>query len=273
MKKAVWSGLIVIALGIICGCNASSSTPTAVISPTPASPTPPPATSQANPTVVITYTPVFADSGSVLVLDMTIENRGYDSFKTAPEYFTVMVSNASFKYDPAKSDLKTVELADGARLSGRLAFTVPSGTASSKVGYRLVYTGERLYNVWWTSTGTAATPGAPATSANPAVIIKYSPTFVLQSSGYYLVVNLSIENKGYDSFNTAPERFSVLVSNARSRYEPALSDMRALDIPNGGKLLGKLAFPVPSGAASPKVGYKLDYSGDIVYNVWWVEVE
>lgn len=80
---------------------------------------------------------------------MTIENKGYDAFNTSPEYFSVMVSNARFSCDTAGSDLKTVAIPDGGKISGRLAFQVPSGTASSKVGYRLVYTGTQVYNVWW----------------------------------------------------------------------------------------------------------------------------
>ena len=261
VKKIIWLISIVIALLVMVsgGCVSPSSTP-------------PPSNQPSNPTIFITYAAVFTTQ-DFLIVDMTIENKGYDSFNTSPEYFSVVVANGEYSYDPSRSDMETVDLPDGGKLSGKLTFQVPSGTASNRVGFSMKYSGVRLYNVWWNEAPTTTTPGTTDTTvSNPVVIIKYSPAFVLLDSRNMLVVNVSIENKGYDSFNTSLEYFYVMVSNAKYRCDPALSDLRTVDVPNGGKILGKLAFEVPTGTASSKVGYKLVYSGTRLYNVWWVEV-
>ena len=118
----------------------------------------------------------------------------------------------------------------------------------------------------------AAISSPDAEAANPVVIIKYTPNFVLLKSRHFLVINISIENRGYETFNTAPERFYVMVSNARFNFDPALSDLRTLDVPDRGKILGKLSFEVPSGTVSSKAGYSLGYTGDRSYNVQWFEI-
>jgi hypothetical protein len=104
-------------------------------------------------------------------------------------------------------------------------------------------------------------------------LIAYSPTFVTQAGlGTVLVVSVSIHNAGYESFSTSPGLFSVVIGDMHYRSDDSLSDLRALNVPNGGKLIGKLAFVVPAGAASGETGNSLIYSGDGSYNVHWVEV-
>lgn len=109
-------------------------------------------TPYSQPTIVITYTSAFRlepGSGTLLIVDMTIENMGYTSFNTNPGYFSAVVSNLNYSCDLAASDLKLVDLPYGGKFSGKLVFKVPAGTASSKVGYNLVYSGMRPYNILW----------------------------------------------------------------------------------------------------------------------------
>jgi hypothetical protein len=80
---------------------------------------------------------------------MVIENRGYDSFNTSPQYFVAVVSNARYSFNAGRSNLEAVDLPDGGKISGTLAFQVPSGAGSNKVSYSLMYSGVRLYNVQW----------------------------------------------------------------------------------------------------------------------------
>jgi hypothetical protein len=116
--------------------------------------------------------------------------------------------------------------------------------------------------------GGVAEPGVP----NPVIQIYYRPLIMIQGGvGSVLSVNISIDNVGYKTFNTSPDKFSVMINNQKYDYYPEGTDLRALDIPNGGKINARLAFVVPQSAASPKVGYTLVYSGDYVYNVQWIK--
>jgi hypothetical protein len=128
--------------------------------------------------------------------------------------------------------------------------------------------------------GVTVTVTAPATGSpefpsttpggNPLVVVTYTGTFTLQEGlGYVLLVDMTIENKGYASFDTSPSRFWVTVANARYYYSAVGSDLPTTILPDGGIASGRLAFPVPSGALSGKVGYNLAYSGTQVYNIQW----
>lgn len=114
--------------------------------------------------------------------------------------------------------------------------------------------------------GAADTP----TATKPVINIAYSPTFIMQAGvGQVLILNIAIHNYGYDSFEASPEYFSVVVGNKPYKYDASLSDLRAVSVPDGGKLLGKLAFPVPAGTPSTRVGFSMDYSGARLYNIQW----
>lgn len=80
---------------------------------------------------------------------------------------------------------------------------------------------------------------------------------------------MTIENKGYESFNTASSNFCVEVSEYS--YNARLSQLDTLELPDGGKIQGKLTFQVPPQAALPKTGYTLAYSGK-AYNIRWVNL-
>jgi len=232
-----------------------------------------PAPGQAfNPFIVIEYSATFT-SPSRLVVALTIENRGYDSFATSSDRFSVMVNNAEFPADPAESDLQAVELHDGGMITGTLFFDVPTGTASPGVGFSLHYSGDRLYHIWWTEATAGTVPGPSGTTiSNPVIIVEYSSTFDRMDSRNMLLVDVSIANRGYDVFRVAPDYFHVVVSNARFAVDAELSDLGVVDIPDGGTAYGTLAFEVPTGTtASGKVGFSLVYTGMRLYRVQWFD--
>jgi len=78
-----------------------------------------------------------------LVIDLTIENHGYDSVDTNPYRFKVTVDNV--QYDIAgvsysldsidKAMLDSVTLKDGGKISGSLAFQVPGTTTDYSFEY------------------------------------------------------------------------------------------------------------------------------------------
>lgn len=77
-------------------------------------------------------------------------NQGYDSFSTNPLYFYVVVSNV--KYSAAfvmglENELKVVDLLDGGKAAGEIAFEVLLEVSS--VGYQIRYEAFREYNIEW----------------------------------------------------------------------------------------------------------------------------
>jgi len=129
---------------------------------TPSSPVHPPApgVSETAKRIVIEYSSTTtqqigewskAKPGYVyLVLDLHIENQDYDSFSTNPLFFYVVVSNV--KYSVAfvmglENELGTVDLLDGGKATGRIAFEVPSDVSSA--GYQIRYEAFRQYNIEW----------------------------------------------------------------------------------------------------------------------------
>lgn len=283
MKKACWFTSFVVALAAIvlvssCAPAAGTSPPTATASNS----------SVSNPVIAITYSAAFAGQTAAgylnLIVDVTIENRGYVSFNTDPADFSVEVNN--YSYDAKESDLQIVDLPDGDRISGRLAFHVPAVAATTRVGYQMAYLGQTRYNIqWFEESKPVSTSNNPASS--PVVEITYSGAFmwVKDTSSLYLLVETTIENKGYESFNTAPERFSLVVGNIFGQSTPtspikydgelsderdgAYTDLRAYDLQNGGKITGTLAFKVPKTILASTESYRMEYSGLRAYNIQW----
>jgi hypothetical protein len=121
-----------------------------------------------------------------------------------------------------------------------------------------------------TSTNNSSTLASTSVVSNPVIAITYTQTFILQpDSGNYLFIDIVIENKGYDSFNTSPEYFRCIVNNASYSYKVDKSNLPSVNLPDGGKTSGKLAFHVPLGAGSNKVNVNMSYSGVRLYNVQW----
>jgi hypothetical protein len=148
----VFSILWMIAL-LLTGCGAPSISPPTTPSP-PA--TPSPATTEE---IVIRYSSYTtdqvvewnkADPGyTYLVASLDIENKGYDSFSTGHCFFSVVVNNVAYnvEYVGLENMLKVVDLLDGGRISGKLAFEVPKEVTS--MGYQLKYHDWKEYNIKW----------------------------------------------------------------------------------------------------------------------------
>lgn len=91
-----------------------------------------------------------ADPGyTYLVVSLDIENKGYDSFSIAGGHFSAVVNNVAYNvvYVGLENMLKVVDLLDGGRISGKLAFEVPKEVTS--LGYQLKYEGFKEYNIKW----------------------------------------------------------------------------------------------------------------------------
>ncbi|XHH10460.1 MAG: DUF4352 domain-containing protein [Candidatus Bathyarchaeia archaeon] len=73
-----------------------------------------------------------------LVINMTITNKGYNSFNTNPNYFTVTINNIKYSYDAetfSYGNWNTVDILDGGSFNGSLVFQVPSSTTTFTLNY------------------------------------------------------------------------------------------------------------------------------------------
>jgi hypothetical protein len=126
--------------------------------------------------------------------------------------------------------------------------------------------------------GQPSTPSASDIAKR--VIIEYSSTTTQQigewskaKPGYvYLVLDLHIENQGYDSFSTNPLFFYVVVSNVK--YSVAFvmgleDELEVVDVLNRGEVRGKIAFEVPAEVSN--TGYQIRYEAFKEYNIDWVK--
>lgn len=268
--------LATVMLGLSCSPATKTSPPGAPASNIAAS----------NPVIVITYSGTFVGqtaSGFLkLLVDVTIENGEYESFNTSPERFSVTIDN--YSYHASESDLQTVDLPAGDKISGKLTFQVPPVAATTRVGYQMEHSGRTLHNIQWFK---HANSPASAPVSIPEVSITYSDAYmwVKESNSLYLLVDMTIENKGYESFNTSPEYFTLVLGNIIGESVPrppisfdgklsnlrdgAFSNLRSYDLQNGGKLSGTLAFPVPTEILACTERYRIDYSGVRSYNIQW----
>lgn len=129
---------------------------------------------------------------------------------------------------------------------------------------------------------------APAPAPTPApttqrIVITYSSTTMTQigtgsiantpsPGSIYLVLDMTIQNQGYDSFSINPVFFSIVVNNVK--YSMAFimgldNQLKLVDILNGGTTQGKLAFEVPSQVTT--TGFQVTYSAFEPYNIQWVK--
>ena len=268
--------LATVTLGLSCSPAIKSSSTEAAASNIAAS----------NPVIAITYSGTFAGqtaSGLLkLVVNVTIENGGYESFNTSPERFSVTVNN--YSYRSSESDLPTVNLSDGDKIIGKLAFQVPPEAATTRVGYEMEHSGKTLHNIQWFK---EANSPVSAPVSNSVVSITYSDAYmwVKESGSLYLLIDMTIENKGYESFNTSPKYFTLVLGNILGESSPtppisfdgelsdkkdgAYSNLRSYDLQNGGKLSGTLAFHVPTEILACTERYRIDYSGVRAYNIQW----
>ena len=128
------------------------------------------------------------------------------------------------------------------------------------------------------STSPPSTPDTTPTT--PQIIITYSSTTMTQigfatqpSSGHvYLVLDMTIENQGYDSFNLNPFYFAVVVDNVRHGIAIAVeldNGLKAAAMLNGDTVQGKLAFEIPQEAST--TDFRVVYQALAHYNIEWIE--
>jgi hypothetical protein len=234
--------------------------------------------------IVVDYSAAFAGQTSTgylnLVVDMTIENRGYESFTASPDVFAIAVDE--YAYRASESDMQPVDLLDGEQMRGRLLFQVPAIAASTRVGYELTYSGESDYRFEWLKQTAAA-----VAATGPEILITYTGAYmwVPPESQMYLLLDITIENRGYESFNTAPGRFTLVMGEIfgetgsrppigydgefSDERDEAFTDLRSYDLQNGGTLSGKIAYRVPKDILAMTESYRIEYSGVRAYNIRW----
>ncbi len=79
------------------------------------------------------------DAGNVwLVINMTINNKGYEEFSANPFYFSVVINNIEYSYDLetySYGNWNTINILDGGSYTGTLVFQVPSSATSFTLQY------------------------------------------------------------------------------------------------------------------------------------------
>ncbi len=89
------------------------------------------------------------------VIKLEIENHGYQRFPVSSSYFELQVKKVIYNDDIATvtfSDyLRTIELADGGKINGRIAYQIPTNDLISEGGmYSLIYRSFMDYpNIKW----------------------------------------------------------------------------------------------------------------------------
>ena len=83
-----------------------------------------------------------------LIITMTIENNGYKELNTNPNYFVLLINNIKYTYDSTtyslEDKLDSVDIMDGGKLTGSVAFAVPTGTTEFQLKYDMEY---KDYNI------------------------------------------------------------------------------------------------------------------------------
>ena len=131
-------------------------------------------------------------------------------------------------------------------------------------------------------TVTPATNSAPKPTQTQRIVITYSATTMTQigtvysaeipdNGDVYLVLDMTIQNQGYDSFLLDPGNCLVWVQQVRYytaeiRLEGMLSPAT---VPDGGTVSGKIAFEVPSSSLS-NTGFQPTYINAPKYTIQWV---
>jgi hypothetical protein len=116
------------------------------------------------------------------------------------------------------------------------------------------------------------------------IIITYSTTFEEQVASVvvtqtptvgsvYLIVDMNIQNDGYDIFSPTQYNFQVTVD--KKKYSRAFASyqldkpLQTMDIPNGQTVEGKLCFEVPTKVTT--MGYEIAYVGAQNYYIQWIQ--
>jgi hypothetical protein len=226
--------------------------------------------------VTVTYTtqlvPNVSPGNDILIVNMTsIHNSGYSSIYVSPGEFEVTTAGVPYSIDPSTFELAdqlpAVELQNHGRTSGAVAFLIPSGSS----GYTMSYSGAGYYNVNWVNDGTSSSVVVTIkTSTYTASNISYNTP----SPGYeYLIVNLTVNDRGYTSFGVGPPDFTVTTGGVTYTWDVAtfsLNDaLQGVNLQNGETASGAVAFQVPIGSSGYTFTYSTGVSG-LYYNIDWV---
>jgi len=134
-----------------------------------------------------------------------------------------------------------------------------------------------------TSTPTP-TPTPTQISTNQEIIITYSSITVTQllftptPGNIYLVVNITVENDGYNSFDLGSYGevyamdFYIVANGVRHDVEAFETGhlqnyLQPIKVPNGGEASGNLVFQVPTQTTT----FSLEYGGSGTYNIQWIK--
>jgi hypothetical protein len=94
-----------------------------------------------------------ADAGKkFIVVEMTIENRGYEKFNTNPLYFSLTADHIKYSIDGGTyllDDWETVDILNMGTFQGTVVFQVPESATSFSIGYDSYF---NTYNIVWTET-------------------------------------------------------------------------------------------------------------------------
>lgn len=119
------------------------------------------------------------------------------------------------------------------------------------------------------------------TSKSESLLFKYPLNYgsIWANGGYvYLAVNMTIENNGYDTFNTDAANFFVVVNNTKYSFDKSgTSDIAAMgdslwknvDVPNGGAFTGTLVFQIPWNSKVSSIGYSGLDNQSQSFNIVW----
>lgn len=91
-------------------------------------------------------------------------------------------------------------------------------------------------------------------------------------SGYtYVIVNISITNNGYESFDTNATYFVAIANGVSYNYDPETSLIywSAGTVDNTGNYFGSLVFQIPAGATIHSMSYNGTTSAFQKYNIVW----
>jgi hypothetical protein len=122
-----------------------------------------------------------------------------------------------------------------------------------------------------------------AQSSSASIAINYSTTQVQQiwngfsydtpsSGNTWLIVNVTITNNGYDSFDTNPTWFHVVAKNIAYNYDPetfTVNNWSTVSVLSGGTYSGALVFQVPVGSTISAMKYTGFYGAFQSYNIIW----
>jgi len=129
------------------------------------------------------------------------------------EWIKLNISKCNF--DPVRTELDSVSLDDGESIRGKIAFIIFPDLASENAVYKLLYAREKsTHNVQFFDKPSSVNDINRNPIAYPVIKVTYSTNIERQENTgrLYLIVDVLIENKGYENFYTAPVNFYLEVT-------------------------------------------------------------